>query len=88
MEPRRAADGSFGSDRLDMLARVEMEERGLSLDRSMLSELLLAGHPDDDGCSDEGPGSPRLMGGSEYVRQYIYMVSDVAWWEDQEEMCY
>ena len=65
-----ARDGSFGSDRMDILARVEAEERGDV--RGLLSPLMFP-HPEDF-TDDEAP-SPRLMGGSEYVAQNLHMVS-------------
>jgi len=70
MDRARLTDGSFGSDRLDILTRVEMEERGDDF-RGLISPLLLP-HPDD--YTDDDSPSPRLVGGSEYVQQHGYMV--------------
>lgn len=72
-------DASFGSDRIDLLTRIEMEERG-SVDRlsGMLYPLLLP-HPDDYYDSDgEGLVSPRLAG-IEYIGQNIRMVGFISW---------
>lgn len=74
MDASRLHDGSFGSDRLDViLTRVEMEERG-DEHRGLISPLMLP-HPDDD--TDDDAPSARLIGGSEYVRQNLYMVSSM-----------
>jgi hypothetical protein len=49
---QRMRVGSFASDRLDLLARAEMEEQG-RVDRSTLISPLLLPHPDDDLQSEE-----------------------------------
>ena len=79
MDANRVRDASFGSDRIDLLTRIEMEERG-SVDRlsGMLSPLLMP-HPDDYYDSDgEGLVSPRLAGGIEYIGQNIRMVGSTS----------
>ena len=68
MDNHRLRAGSFGSDRLGSLARMDAEG-GLE---ERLSPLLLP-HPDDD--TDDDAPSPRLVGGREYVRQNLFMVS-------------
>jgi hypothetical protein len=73
MDANRIRDASFGSDRIDLLTRIEMEERG-SADIGMLSPLLLP-HPDDDDYSDSnGLISPRLAGGIDYIGENLRMV--------------
>ena len=69
IENSRMRDASFGSDRLDLLTRIELEERG---ERSGILSALLIPHPDD--LDSEGVTSPRLLGGTEYVRENIHMV--------------
>lgn len=73
MDPNRLRTASFGSDRLDIYNRLEEDRKGSV--RSYLSPLLLS-HPEDD-ISDYDLDSPRLVGGSDYVRQNLRMVSNV-----------
>jgi len=71
----RVRDASFGSDRLDILTRIEMEERGSVDSRMGMFSPLLLPHPDDEYLSDsEGMVSPRLNGGIDYVGQNLRMV--------------
>lgn len=75
MDENRVRDASFGSDRIDMLARIEMEERGSVDSRMGMFSPLLLPHPDDEYFSDsEGMVSPRLNGGIDYVGQNLRMV--------------
>jgi hypothetical protein len=76
MDANRLREASFGSDRIDLLTRIEMEERGSMDSRlGMLSPLLLP-HPDDEFCSSDGDfASPRLIGGMDYIGQNIRMVT-------------
>lgn len=75
MDANRVRDASFGSDRIDMLTRIEMEERGSVDSRMGMFSPLLLPHPDDEYFSDsEGMYSPRLNGGIDYVGQNLRMV--------------
>jgi hypothetical protein len=76
MDPNRVRDASFGSDRIDLLTRIEMEERGSADRLGMLSPLLLP-HPDDYSDSDGGFISPRLAGGIDYIGQNLRMVGSL-----------
>lgn len=70
----RLRQGSFGSDRLSALARDADVDN--DVEEPLLISALGLPHPDDDTDVDEYEGfvSPRLLGGSEYVQQNMYMV--------------
>ena len=71
---QRIRAGSFASDRLDLLARAEMEEQGF-VDRSTLISPLLLPHPDDDLQSDESDMlSPHTAYRREDLRRPLRMV--------------
>lgn len=63
-------EASFGSDRLDYIIGLEDDRQASQL---LISPLLIP-HPEDEISDDDAP-SPRLMGGRDYIRQNIYMVT-------------
>lgn len=73
---QNSRDGSFGSDRLSRLSNVIDVEDGAGEDGGIVAPLLLP-HPDDDTDGDDYADfySPRLLGGSEYVQQNLYMAA-------------
>ena len=72
MNPSRLREASFGSDRLELLHRLESLERE-DRRRSFLSEHLLH-HPDDDSEDRDPIEYFRTYGGVDYVGSHLRMV--------------
>lgn len=72
MHPSRLREASFGSDRLELLHRLESLERE-DRRRSFLSEHLLH-HPDDDSEDRDPIEYCRTYGGVDYVGSHLRMV--------------